>query len=177
MNRNIRVLLVLVLSIGFASFATVAISQEVGAPAGDDSEGLSEVSRPPASDVDDASAADGTDGTEDGEEGPQREGPGSIWDMLRGNPLIVMVFGMLIIMWLFSSRNRRKQESQRRKMLAELKKGDKITTIGGVVGTVVEVREDEVTIKVDDSTRMKFARWAVRGVGDDAKTESPDERK
>jgi preprotein translocase subunit YajC len=60
-------------------------------------------------------------------------------------------------------------------MLSSLRKGDKITTIGGVVGTVMEVRDDEITVKVDESgnVRMKFARWAIRGVGDLAKVESP----
>jgi preprotein translocase subunit YajC len=59
------------------------------------------------------------------------------------------------------------------------KKGDKITTIGGVIGTVVEVREDEVMVKTDESAnvRMKFARWAIRGVGEDARTTSPDDDK
>ena len=63
-------------------------------------------------------------------------------------------------------------------MLNELKKGDKITTIGGIVGTVIEVRDDEVTVKVDETNniRMKFARWAIRGVGATAKSEKGDEK-
>jgi preprotein translocase subunit YajC len=56
-------------------------------------------------------------------------------------------------------------------MLPNVKKGDKITTIGGIVGTIVEMREKDVTVKIDESanTRVKFARWAIRGVG------APDE--
>ena len=59
-------------------------------------------------------------------------------------------------------------------MLAALKKGDKVTSIGGIVGTIMDVREDEVVVKVDENNnvRMRFARWAVRGTGDDAKKEA-----
>ncbi len=93
--------------------------------------------------------------------------------------ILFVLMAALVLMWVLTSRSRRKQESKRKEMLSNLAKGDKITTIGGVIGTVIEVKEDEVTIKVDETnnTRMKFARWAIRGVGDEAKTQSPDERK
>jgi preprotein translocase subunit YajC len=89
-------------------------------------------------------------------------------------PLWLMLGGFfLLYMWM--GRGRRKEQRRRQEMLSSLRKGDKITTIGGVVGTVMEVRDDEITVKVDESgnVRMKFARWAIRGVGDLAKVESP----
>ena len=91
---------------------------------------------------------------------------------------IVIIVGFFLLYW-WSSRGRRKQEQKRKDMLANLKKGDKVTSIGGIIGTVIEVREDEVTVKVDETnnTRMKFARWAIRGVGEDAKTQAPEEKK
>lgn len=103
---------------------------------------------------------------------PQEEG------IQRFMPFIIIMAGF-IILYMFMGRSRRKQEAQRKKMLSELKKGDKITTIGGVIGTVIEVRDDEVMIKVDESnnTRMRFARWAIRGVGEAAKTETPEDKK
>lgn len=87
-------------------------------------------------------------------------------------PLFIMVGGFfLLYMWM--GRSRKKQQRQRREMLAALKKGDKVTTIGGIVGTVIEVREEEVTVKVDETgnVRMKFARWSVRGVGETGRAE------
>ena len=62
-------------------------------------------------------------------------------------------------------------------MLAGLKKGDRVTSIGGIMGTILEIRDDEVTVKVDESAnvRMKFAKWAVRGVGEAAKAENPQQ--
>ena len=61
-------------------------------------------------------------------------------------------------------------------MLAALSKGDKVTSIGGICGTVIEAREDEIVVKVDETNnvRMRFARWAIRGVGDAARSEKPE---
>ena len=76
----------------------------------------------------------------------------------------------------WSSRGRRKQETKRKEMLASLKKGDKVTSIGGIVGTIIEVRDDEVVAKIDDNVRVRFARWAIRGTGEEAKTTTPEQK-
>jgi len=91
---------------------------------------------------------------------------------------IWIMLAVLVFMWFFMGRGRRKKEAQRKAMLAALGKGDKVTSIGGIVGTVVEVRDDEVTIKVDETNniRMRFARWAIRGIGEQAKTETPEDQ-
>jgi preprotein translocase subunit YajC len=56
-------------------------------------------------------------------------------------------------------------------MLNTLKKGDKVTSIGGIIGTVIEIKDREVVVKVDESsnTRMKFLRSAIRNVGSPGK--------
>jgi preprotein translocase subunit YajC len=58
-------------------------------------------------------------------------------------------------------------------MLGQLKKGDRIQTIGGVLGTVVEARDTEVLVKVDESsnTKIRFARSAIHRVLEDDKAE------
>ena len=91
--------------------------------------------------------------------------------------ILVLGLGMLALIW-WSNRSRRKQESKRQEMLASIKKGDKVTTIGGIMGTIIEAREDEVIIKVDENTntRLHMARWALRGIGDEGRT-APDERR
>ena len=88
----------------------------------------------------------------------------------------IVLLGMLVLFWWITNRNKKKQEQQRRDMLSNLKKGDKVTSIGGIIGTVAEVREDEVLVNVGDS-RIKFARWAIRGVGEEGKAEKPEETK
>ncbi|HUS47702.1 MAG TPA: preprotein translocase subunit YajC [Phycisphaerae bacterium] len=91
-------------------------------------------------------------------------------------PLFIVI-GVFLLMYIFMGSSRRKTAAKRREMLANIKKGDKVTSIGGIIGTVVELREDEVVVKVDDNTRMHLARWAVRGVGEEAKAEQPGDKK
>ncbi|MCE5326228.1 MAG: preprotein translocase subunit YajC [Planctomycetaceae bacterium] len=92
-------------------------------------------------------------------------------------PFIWVMLGAVVLMWLFMGRNKRKQAAKKKEMLSSLKKGDRVTSIGGIIGSVVEVREDEVVLKIDDNSRMHLARWAIRGVGEEAKQENPDAKK
>ncbi len=118
----------------------------------------------------DQTAAPGEEGQEgEGQsEKTPAKGPGSF---LGGQTFLFVMLGMLVLMFLFSSRSKKKQANKRRDLLESIKKGSKIVTIGGIVGMVAEVRDDEVLVKVDDGTRMKFARWAIRTVGDDAESD------
>ena len=73
--------------------------------------------------------------------------------------LIVAVFYFLMI------RPQRKKDKKVKDMLANLKVGDRITTIGGIYGTIRSLREDTVTLSVGkENVEMVFARWAIRGV-------------
>lgn len=96
-----------------------------------------------------------------------------------GNTMLFVMLGGVFLLYIFMGRSKRKQATKRKSMLASLKKGAKVTTIGGIVGTVVEIREDEVVVKVDETnnSRLRLARWAIRGVGEEAKTEGPDQKK
>lgn len=120
----------------------------------------------------------GGSGTQPGQDKAPPETKKEPGGLFGGNMLFIMI-GVFILMYFLMSRGKRKQEKKRKSMLSELKKGDKITTIGGIVGTVIEVKEDEVTVKVDETNniRMRFARWSIRGVGAGAKTENGDEKK
>ena len=84
--------------------------------------------------------------------------------------LLIFLGGAIVLMYVWMGRSRKKQESKRKEMLSQLSKGDKVLTIGGIAGTVIETKGDEVVIKVDETSnvRMRFARWAIRGVGADA---------
>jgi len=95
------------------------------------------------------------------------------------NPHMMLLLGGMVLLFVFMGRGKRKTEAKRKEMLSALKKGDKVTTIGGIMGTIMEVRDDEVVVKTDESNnaRMRFARWAVRGVGDQGKSENAEEKK
>jgi len=174
---------VVILAVAMALPSVSAIAQEISEAPPEADTGLEKVSKTPeAKPASPAAGEDQPAGTtgEDGTMTPQRRpGGGGFLEMMRQNPMIVVFLGGMILLLFWSSRSRRKQEAKRREMLAGLKKGDKVTSIGGIVGTIVEVREDEITVKVDETNniRMKFARWAIRGVGDQAKTEAPEEHK
>jgi preprotein translocase subunit YajC len=60
-------------------------------------------------------------------------------------------------------------------MLSALKKGDKITTIGGIHGIIQSVKESSVIVKVDEFTKLEFSRSAISGVESAAKEEKADE--
>jgi preprotein translocase subunit YajC len=72
----------------------------------------------------------------------------------------------------------RKEQKQREQMLGGIKKFDKVITIGGVLGTVVDIRDDEIVLKVDDNTntRIRFARSAIQRVVSSAEAEKTGEK-
>ena len=71
---------------------------------------------------------------------------------------IILIFYFLII------RPQRKRDQEAKEMLAAIKKGDKIVTIGGIRGTVAVVKESTVIVKVDDNTRIEFSKNAISSV-------------
>ncbi len=58
-------------------------------------------------------------------------------------------------MWFFMIRPQRKQQKELEKFRNELKKGDKVVTAGGIYGTVDEIKERYVLLKVDGETRLR----------------------
>jgi len=75
-------------------------------------------------------------------------------------PLVLMfaVFYFLLI------RPQQKRQKERNNMLNALQKGDKVVTIGGLHGTIVELTDDTATLKVSDNTRLVFERTAINTV-------------
>lgn len=73
---------------------------------------------------------------------------------------------IIVVFWFILWGSQRKEKKKRAQMLEALAKNDKVVTIGGVIGTVVEVKENEVVLKVDESsnTRMRFSRSAIQGI-------------
>mgnify|MGYP001260757083 CR=1 FL=1 len=80
--------------------------------------------------------------------------------------MVLMFGGIFLIFYFLLIRPQRKQEKQRQAMLKELKKNDKVVTIGGIYGVVVNVRDKDVTLKIDDSkdVRVRFTRTSVSHV-------------
>ena len=75
-----------------------------------------------------------------------------------GISLWIMLALMFIVMWFFMIRPQRKQQKELEKFRNALKKGDKVVTIGGIYGTVDEIKDRTVLIKVDGDTKLKVDR-------------------
>jgi preprotein translocase subunit YajC len=104
--------------------------------------------------------------TPQGAEGAQGSG-GALMSFL---PFIaiIAIFYFLII------RPQNKKQKETQKMLAALKKGDKVVTIGGIHGTIQTVREQTVIVKVDENTKIEFNRNAVSGISNAAKEDKTE---
>ncbi len=75
--------------------------------------------------------------------------------------LIPVVF--IILMWLFLIRPQRKKEKKAKEMLKTLTVGDEVVTISGVVGRIVQVKDDGFVIESGvDRTKFRVKRWAVQ---------------
>jgi preprotein translocase subunit YajC len=79
--------------------------------------------------------------------------------------LIIAIFYFLII----RPQNKKQKETQR--MLSELKKGDKVVTIGGIHGTIASVKDSSLLIKIDDNVKVEINRNAVASVTSVAREE------
>jgi len=73
---------------------------------------------------------------------------------------------LILAMFLFSAFTNRKQRKQKERMLADLKKHDRVLTTGGMIGYVAEVKPDVVVLKVEEGrdVRISFTRDAIATV-------------
>ena len=83
---------------------------------------------------------------------PAAGGQGAFW---------IMIIAMFAIMWLFMIRPQRKQQKELEKFRNELKKGDKVVTAGGIYGTVAEIQERSVLIKVDGEVKLRVDKNSI----------------
>jgi len=84
---------------------------------------------------------------------------------------------IFVIFYFFMIRPQNKKQKETEKMIAALKKGDKIITIGGIHGTVSSTKEKTVIVKVDDNTKIEFLRSAISTVVTDKAEKAIEEEK
>ena len=78
-----------------------------------------------------------------------------------GGTMIMMV-AMLALMYFMLIRPENKRKKEAEEMRASVRSGDRVTTIGGVTGVVVDVKEDKVVIETGaDRVRVEFAKFAL----------------
>ena len=99
-------------------------------------------------------------------------GSASLLSMLLPFVILIAVFYFLLI------RPENKKKKAAAKMRSELAVGDEITTIGGVVGTICQVKEDTIIIETSaDRVRMEFTKWAISTKGTQSTENAPADTK
>ena len=79
---------------------------------------------------------------------------------------IVLLVLMFALLYFFMIRPENKRKKQAQNMRDSLKKGDMITTIGGIIGTICAVKENTIVIETGaDRVRIEFTKWAVSTKG------------
>ncbi|MBI3098669.1 MAG: preprotein translocase subunit YajC [Planctomycetes bacterium] len=71
---------------------------------------------------------------------------------------------MFVVFYFLLIRPQKVKEDQRQEMLKQLKKNDRVLTTGGIYGTVMSAKDNEVVLRVDDNVKIRFARNAIVGV-------------
>ena len=75
---------------------------------------------------------------------------------------IIMMVALIAVFYFFMIRPENKRKKEAEQMRSSVKNGDKITTIGGIVGTVVNVKENNLVIETGaDQVRVEIAKWAM----------------
>ena len=75
---------------------------------------------------------------------------------------MILIF---VVFYFFLIRPQRKKDKQVKAMLANLKVGDRVCTIGGIYGTIVNIKDDTISLAVGkDNVNLVFARWGIRSV-------------
>lgn len=78
---------------------------------------------------------------------------------------ILLIVVMFVALYFFMIRPQKKQEKQQNDMRNNLQVGDEITTIGGIIGKIVSIKEETITIETShDRTKIRLLRSAVRNV-------------
>jgi len=85
------------------------------------------------------------------------------------NPSFVLMILLLVVMWVIMFQGPKKRQKQHQQMVQSLKPNDRVRTVGGILGTVISVKDDEVVLKVDESnnTKLRVTPSAIQKLASD----------
>ncbi len=90
----------------------------------------------------------------------------------------VMIAAVIAVFWFLIIRPQRKKQKETKNMLAALKKGDRVTSIGGIRGTVKNVSEQTVIVEVDNKgATLEFIKSAIGSVGGEGTAPAAEQKK
>lgn len=91
---------------------------------------------------------------------------------------IIMLVALVAVFYFMIIRPENKRKKAAEQLRSSLKKGDKLTTIGGIVGNIVQVNDDTIIIETsDDRVRMEITKWAVSTTGVQTSTDAQAQKK
>lgn len=89
----------------------------------------------------------------------QQTGTGGLFG---GSTMIIMLVAMFAIMYFMIIRPESKKKKEQESLRNSLHKGDKITTIGGIMGKIVDLKDEKIVIETgEDQVRIELQKWAV----------------
>lgn len=79
---------------------------------------------------------------------------------------IPMMIAMIVFMFLSARSQKKRERTERENLYARLNKNERVLTIGGIIGTIVSVKDNEVVLKVDESTntKMTFVKSSIQRI-------------
>ncbi len=93
-------------------------------------------------------------------------------------PTILMLVIMIGVFYFLMIRPENKRKKEAEQMRSSVRTGDRITTIGGIIGTVVNVKDDKIVIETSaDQVRIEFAKWAISTNDSAAEAAAADAKK
>jgi preprotein translocase subunit YajC len=77
---------------------------------------------------------------------------------------LIVIVAMFVLLWLLFIRPQRQRAQAQQQLVSGIEVGDEILTVGGIYGTVLELRDDELVLEIAPGTRVRAARRAVAAV-------------
>ena len=82
-----------------------------------------------------------------------------------GSWIYLIMIGLIIVMFVFMNRSQKKKDKEAQDMRDALQVGDEVTTIGGIIGKVVSIKEETFVLETTkDKTKIRFLKGAIRSV-------------
>jgi len=78
-----------------------------------------------------------------------------------GASFLILMVGMIVVFYFFMFRPQQKKQKDQKKFIAEVKKGDKIVTVGGIYGRIFEISDDTVIIEVEKGAKIKIDKTSI----------------
>ena len=91
---------------------------------------------------------------------------------------IALMLGLVVFMLLSARSQKKREQREKAEMYSRMAKNDRVLTIGGIIGTVMSVRDNEVVLKVDETTntKMTFLKTSVQRILADDQASPSDKR-